>query len=147
MSQVLTQAKIFRNIIKLLWNTTDVRRGIIATSEERPLGSISYGIWIEELNTNFAPGGFDAKQTSAEGGDSFFLTVIGSTVQIRNQISQLIKVADTFNRAGGDDDYDQIYPDADTIRYDRPDDRSVQHWYRQATISVLASINNKNIFT
>ena len=135
-----------KSIISDTWDVTIIAKGTITYEEDCPSDYIGQGMSIVHEVTDYTPSGMTYKQSDFKSGDIYrikFIDVNAENVLLR--VSALTKICDSFT---GNTIYDRLIPRNQEIVWDKgTEERPLPQYRRMAQMPLVATKNNKNLYT
>ena len=138
-----------KTILETYWDTSIIALALIRDNSKLPVRFINKGLCIMDETADWHPAGFTHQQTDAMGKDLLRIYIIDSSSEnIRLRIKAIAKCADLFNVAGGDSNYDKLYPHLQEIVFLKQwNDDPIPDFWKVAEMPIDCVLNNKNLYT
>lgn len=135
-----------KNILIDNWDITIIAKDQIEYLEICPLEYFAKGVGLVRELTDYTPSGMTYKQSDFKSGHLFRIYFVdNSEANIDLRVSAITKICDAFT---GNTYYDRLIPRNNEIVWDKgTEDRPMLAYRRVAQMPLIATKNNRNIYT
>lgn len=144
-----TAAANLKSIFEAYWDETIITKGLIRDNSKLPIMYINKGVCIDDELSDWHPAGFTHQQTDAFGKDVMRIYLIDSDMDnVRKRAKAISKIADQFNAAGGNTNYDKLYPrNQEIVTLKQWNEQPIPDYWKVVQYPIECVLNNKNLYT